>query len=75
MKKFQKSGKLLNPLKKLRQNRGLSQRKAALMIGVGPGSWNNWEKQGASARLSIAQILKIEEVFGIRWSDLFIEAK
>lgn len=55
-------------LKALRANKGLSQIKAAELVGVSEGTWRNWEKGKSLPNASKINI--IEQKFDATYNDI-----
>lgn len=55
-------------LKALRANKGLTQKEAAAKLNITPDTLGNWER--AETFPTVLQITKIEELYGIKYSDI-----
>lgn len=55
----------------LRRQHGLSKKKMAQLLGIGIGSLNKIEKGELPPRISLENLTKIQEHFGIALTDLF----
>lgn len=55
-------------LKALRANKNWTQAEAARRVGVTVDTWSNWERKRTFP--DVPQIIKIEEVFGVQYSDI-----
>ena len=55
-------------LKALRANKNWTQAEAARRVGVTVDTWSNWERKRTFP--DVPQIIKIEQVFGVQYSDI-----
>jgi putative transcriptional regulator len=58
----------MHTLKSLRGLKDMTQEEAAIAIGVSVDTWRNWELKKTYP--NVPQIIKIEEVFQVRYSNI-----
>lgn len=70
--KVQAKMRIESPLKKLREEKGLSQAELAVKIGVSPSTVNRWEniERGTEPSMTIAEWWRCCKALGLDWDEL-----
>jgi transcriptional regulator with XRE-family HTH domain len=64
---------IIHKLKKLREQKGVSQGKLACYLGISNGQMGNIESPKMSTKYTLSQIYSLCELFNIRIDHLFME--